>query len=33
MPGGASLAHNDVLCLDDLPACRRHVLGVLRQPL
>jgi magnesium chelatase family protein len=32
-PGKVSLAHHRMLFLDELPACRRHVLDVLRQPL
>jgi magnesium chelatase family protein len=33
MPGEVSRAHHGMLVLDALPACRRHVLEVLRQPL
>jgi magnesium chelatase family protein len=33
MPGEGSRAHHGVLLLDERPACRRHVLDVLRQPV
>jgi magnesium chelatase family protein len=33
LPGAGSRAHHGVLFLDARPACRRHVLEVLRQPL
>jgi magnesium chelatase family protein len=32
-PGEVSRAHHGILLLDELPACRRHVLEGLRQPL
>jgi magnesium chelatase family protein len=33
IPGEVSLARHGVRFLDARPACRRHVLEVLRQPL
>jgi magnesium chelatase family protein len=33
LPGEVSRAHHGVRLLDARPACRRHVLEVLRQPL
>ena len=33
IPREVSLAHHGILCLDERPACTRHVLEVLRQPL
>jgi magnesium chelatase family protein len=33
VPAEVSRAHHSALCLDELPAFRRHVLEVLRQPL
>jgi magnesium chelatase family protein len=33
MPGDVSLAHHGMLLLDELPALKRHVRYVLRQPL
>jgi magnesium chelatase family protein len=33
LPGDASLAHHGMLVLEARPACRRHILEVLRQPL
>jgi magnesium chelatase family protein len=33
MPGEGSRAHHGVRLLDARPACRRHILEVLRQPL
>jgi magnesium chelatase family protein len=32
-PGDVARAHHGVRCLDERPACRRHVLEALRQPL
>ena len=32
-PGDVSRAHQGILCLDELPEFRRHVLDVRRQPL
>jgi magnesium chelatase family protein len=32
-PGEVSRAHHGMLCLDELPECRRHVLAVLGQQL
>jgi magnesium chelatase family protein len=33
LPGDVSRAHHGILCLDELPEFRGHVLEVLRQPL
>jgi magnesium chelatase family protein len=33
LPGEGSRAPQGVRCLDERPACRRHVLAGLRQPL
>ena len=32
-PGEGSRAHHGLRCLDERPACRRHVLEILRRPL
>jgi predicted ATPase with chaperone activity len=32
-PGDVSLPHHGLLCVDELPERKRHVLEVLRQPL
>ena len=33
MPGDVTRVHHGVVFLEERPVCRRHVLGVLRQPL
>ena len=33
LPGEGSRAHHGILCLDELPEFRRHVLDMRRQPL